>query len=197
MQRDFFNVLVKIIFDNINLKVRLKLIKCLFVIDYQNDYVQGDVKIKGAKELDLVLAQKIKSFDGLVFYTLDTHLERFEFTDNNQPKNMSHCIYQTHGWQVYGKTNEALQNRSAVALEKNCFGLDLTKVNNLLPQSANYIELVGIDTCSCVLANAIILASKYPNAIITVNTNLCATNTEHLLDTSYKVLQHLSIYIEN
>ena len=49
--------------------------KYLFVIDYQNDFVDGALGFAGAEQLDGPIAEKIRSYGkGKVFFTRDTHL---------------------------------------------------------------------------------------------------------------------------
>ena len=48
----------------------------LFVIDYQNDFVDGALGFPGAEKLDEKIAAKIRaSGPGRVLFTRDTHFE--------------------------------------------------------------------------------------------------------------------------
>ena len=48
----------------------------LFVIDYQNDFVDGALGFPGAEQLDEGIAEKIRSYaPGHVIFTRDTHQE--------------------------------------------------------------------------------------------------------------------------
>ena len=50
----------------------------LFVIDYQNDFVDGALGFPGAEKLDEKIAAKIRSYGkGRVLYTRDTHFENY------------------------------------------------------------------------------------------------------------------------
>ena len=51
-----------------------ELMKILFVIDYQNDFVDGALGFDGAKDLDVRIASRVREYgNDRVFYTLDTH----------------------------------------------------------------------------------------------------------------------------
>ena len=50
----------------------------LFVIDYQNDFVDGALGFPGAEQLDEGIAEKIRSYaPGHVIFTRDTHQENY------------------------------------------------------------------------------------------------------------------------
>ena len=49
--------------------------KILVVIDMQNDFIDGALGTKEAQAIVPKVAEKIKNFDGKVFYTRDTHDE--------------------------------------------------------------------------------------------------------------------------
>ena len=50
----------------------------LFVIDYQNDFVDGALGFPGAERLDEGIAEKIRSYEpGHVIFTRDTHEENY------------------------------------------------------------------------------------------------------------------------
>mgnify|MGYP000574108285 CR=1 FL=1 len=51
--------------------------KILVVIDMQNDFIDGALGTKEAQAIVPKVAEKIKNFDGKVFYTRDTHDEKY------------------------------------------------------------------------------------------------------------------------
>ena len=77
----------------------------LFVIDYQNDFVDGALGFAGAEKLDKKIAAKVLEYGkGKVFYTMDTHKENYLETREGRALPLSHCIEGSQGWQVYGET---------------------------------------------------------------------------------------------
>ena len=144
----------------------------LFVIDYQNDFVDGALGFPGAEKLDEKIAAKVHSYGkGKVLFTRDTHFENY--LDTREGKNLPvvHCIKGTPGWEVYGETAKALEEVGAKAIDKLVFGMDVTDPATaaVLPEEADEIELVGLVSNICVVSNAVVLQSKYPEATIIVD----------------------------
>ena len=144
----------------------------LFVIDYQNDFVDGALGFPGAEKLDEKIAKKILAYGpGRVLFTRDTHFENY--LDTREGKNLPvvHCVKGTHGWQVYGRTAQALEQVGAKAIDKLVFGMDVSDPATaaVLPEKADEIELVGLVSNICVVSNAVVLQSRYPEATIIVD----------------------------
>ena len=144
----------------------------LFVIDYQNDFVDGALGFPGAEKLDAPIAAKIRAYGkGKVFFTRDTHFENYLSTREGKNLPVVHCVKGTFGWEVYGETAKALAEVEATAIDKLVFGMDVTDPATaaVLPEEADEIELVGLVSNICVVSNAVVLQSKYPEATITVD----------------------------
>ncbi len=144
----------------------------LFVIDYQNDFVDGALGFPGAEKLDDVIAAKVRSYGkDNVFFTRDTHFENYLETREGRNLPVVHCIKGTKGWEVYGETAKALSEVEAKGIDKRSFGIDITDPATaaVLPASADEIELVGLVSNICVVSNAVTLQSKYPEATIIVD----------------------------
>ena len=144
----------------------------LFVIDYQNDFVDGALGFPGAEKLDGPIAAKVRAYGkGHVLFTRDTHFENYMETREGKNLPVPHCIKGSEGWQVYGETAKALVEVEAPAIDKLVFGMDVTDPATaaVLPESADEIELVGLVSNICVVSNAVVLQSKYPEATIIVD----------------------------
>ena len=144
----------------------------LFVIDYQNDFVDGALGFPGAEMLDGKIAAKIRAYGkGHVLFTRDTHFDNYLETREGKNLPVKHCVKGTHGWQVYGETVKALEEVNAAAIDKLVFGMDVTApaTAEVLPEHADEIELVGLVSNICVVSNAVVLQSKYPEATIIVD----------------------------
>lgn len=164
----------------------------LFVIDYQNDFVDGALGFAGAEKLDAPIAAKIRAYGkGQVFFTRDTHFENYLQTREGRNLPVPHCIKGTEGWQVYGDTAKALAEVEAPAIDKLVFGMDVTDpaTSAVLPESADEIELVGLVSNICVISNAVVLQSKYPEATVIVDAS-CTDSFDKALHS--KVLDVLS-----
>ncbi len=144
----------------------------LFVIDYQNDFVDGALGFPGAEKLDAIIAEKVRAYGrGHVLFTRDTHFESYLDTREGRNLPVVHCIRGTPGWEVYGETAKALAEVEAPAIDKLVFGMDVTDPATaaVLPECADEIELVGLVSNICVVSNAVVLQSKYPEATIVVD----------------------------
>ena len=164
----------------------------LFVIDYQNDFVDGALGFPGAEKLDEKIAAKVRSYgQGKVLFTRDTHFENYLETREGRNLPVVHCVKGSEGWQVYGQTKTALEEVEAKAIDKLVFGMDVTDPATaaVLPESADEIELVGLVSNICVVSNAVVLQSKYPEATILVDAS-CTDSFDKALHK--KVLDVLS-----
>ena len=144
----------------------------LFVIDYQNDFVNGALGFPGAELLDEKIAAKVRAYGkDHVLFTRDTHFENYLTTREGKNLPVEHCIKGSHGWQVYGETAKALEEVGAKAIDKLVFGMDVSDpaVAAVLPEAADEIELVGLVSNICVVSNAVVLQSKYPEATMIVD----------------------------
>ena len=144
----------------------------LFVIDYQNDFVDGALGFPGAEKLDEKIAQKVRAYGkGRVLFTRDTHFDNYLSTREGKNLPVVHCIKGTPGWEVYGETARALREVEAPGIDKLVFGMDVTDPATaaVLPESADEIELVGLVSNICVVSNAVVLQSRYPEATIMVD----------------------------
>ena len=65
--------------------------KFLIVVDMQNDFIDGALGTPEAVEIVPKVEQKIKEFDGTVYFTRDTHFENY--MDSQEGKNLPvpHC----------------------------------------------------------------------------------------------------------
>ena len=65
----------------------------LFVIDYQNDFVDGALGFPGAEKLDTAIAAKVRSYGkGRVLFTRDTHFENYLSTREGKNLPVVHCV---------------------------------------------------------------------------------------------------------
>ena len=144
----------------------------MFVIDYQKDFVDGALGFAGAEKLDEAIAAKVRQYGkGRVFFTRDTHSPEYLSTREGRNLPIVHCVRGTPGWEVYGETAKALAEVEARAIDKASFGMDVTDPATaaVLPETADAIELVGLVSSICVISNAVVLQSRYPEAAICVD----------------------------
>ena len=174
--------------------------KYLFVIDYQNDFVDGALGFPGAEKLDEKIAAKVRAYGkGRVLFTRDTHFENYLTTREGKNLPVVHCIKGTQGWQVYGETAKALEEVEAPGIDKLVFGMDVTDPATaaVLPEAADEIELVGLVSNICVVSNAVVLQSKYPEATIIVDASCTDSFDKSLNEKVLDVLSGFQVKVIN
>ena len=172
----------------------------LFVIDYQNDFVDGVLGFPGAELLDEKIAAKVRAYGkDHVLFTRDTHFENYLTTREGKNLPVEHCIKGSHGWQVYGQTAKALAEVDAKAIDKLVFGMDVSDpaVAAVLPESADEIELVGLVSNICVVSNAVVLQSKYPEAALIVDASCTDSFDRSLHEKVLDVLSGFQVQVIN
>ena len=172
----------------------------LFVIDYQKDFVDGALGFPGAEKLDEKIAARVREYGkGRVLFTRDTHFENYLQTREGRNLPVVHCVKGTDGWQVYGETAKALAEVEAPAIDKLVFGMDISDpaVAAVLPAHADEIELVGLVSNICVVSNAVVLQSKYPEATITVDASCTDSFDKSLHEKVLDVLEGFQVKVVN
>ncbi len=176
--------------------------KVLVVIDYQQDFVTGSLGFNEAEKLDSIICEKIVSYkDHQVFYTLDTHDEEYLESLEGESLPIEHCIKGTKGHEVYGKTKRCLDEVRAQPLEKRSFGIHPQELHeqcfDFYEDELESIELVGVVTNICVISNAIVLRTMYPEVKIIVDSNATASPDRELHEKALDVLEGLHITVIN
>ena len=174
--------------------------KYLFVIDYQKDFVDGALGFPGAEKLDAAIAAKVRAYGkGRVYFTRDTHFENDLHTREGRNLPVAHCVKGTDGWQVYGDTANALAEVEAPAIDKLVFGMDISDpaIAAVLPETADEIELVGLVSNICVVSNAVVLQSKYPEATIIVDASCTDSFDKTLHEKVLDVLAGFQVRVIN
>jgi nicotinamidase-related amidase len=173
---------------------------CLFVIDYQKDFVDGALGFTGAEQLDAAIARRVREYGrGRVWFTRDTHTPDYLNTREGRHLPAVHCVKGSDGWQNYGETAKALEEVEAVGIDKAAFGMDVADpaVLALLPAQADSIELCGLVSNICVVSNAVVLQNHYPQAQLTVDARLTASFDPDLHQKTLDVLSGLQVEILN
>lgn len=170
----------------------------LFVIDYQNDFVDGALGFPGAEKLDEAIAARVRAYGpGHVLFTRDTHGEDYLRTREGKLLPVVHCVRGTHGWQVYGETARALEEVGAKAIDKQAFAMDISDpaVAAVLPPRADSVEMVGLVSNICVISNAVALQAKYPQARIRVDRDLTDSFDKELHSAALAVMEGFQVEI--
>ena len=173
---------------------------CLFVIDYQKDFVDGALGFPGAEKLDAAIAARVREYGkGRVWFTRDTPFPDYLNTREGLHRPAIHCVKGSDGWQNYGETAKALEEVEAVGIDKLTFGMDVADpaILALLPKEADRIELCGLVSNICVVSNAVTLQSRYPAAQLVVDARLTASFDPALHEKTLDVLAGLQVEVLN
>ena len=158
--------------------------KLLFVLDYQADFVSGAPGFPDAETLDEGIARKVRACgEGNVFFTRDTHAPEYLPTREGRNLPVEHCMKGSDGWQVYGETGKALEETNAIGIDKTAFGMSPEELLELPdPGEVASVERVGLVSNICVLSNAVLRRSRYPEARMIVDGSLTASFDPSLND---------------
>lgn len=147
----------------------------LVVIDMQNDFIDGSLGTKEAQDIVPKVADKIKTFDGRVFATRDTHEENYLETSEGKKLPVLHCVQYTNGWEIHPEILPLLKENP---IDKPTFGSMLLgqslKAFHESKERIESITLVGLCTDICVISNALILKALLPEIPIIVDASCCA-----------------------
>ncbi|MDR2698569.1 MAG: cysteine hydrolase [Candidatus Methanoplasma sp.] len=169
--------------------------RALVVVDYQTDFVTGSLGSPQAEAIEGNIVSKIEEYlesGGEVFFTRDTHGGDYLSTDEGAHIPVEHCVRGTPGWHIYGKVSGYLSR--AKIIEKGTFG-SLEMIREL--NGFDTIEICGVATNVCVIANAVILKTAYPDSRVTVDPECVASYDEDLHRKALDVMRSLSIDIRD
>ena len=147
--------------------------KILIVVDMQNDFISGELGSKDALTAARNICEKIsknKDEYDQIFFTQDTHTEYDSMIENKIFP--AHCIKETEGWYINKDIFYFVNSSKTRIFEKNSFGMIDWK--DCIKTTPVIIEICGVCTDICVISNALILRSLYPNTKIICDAKCCA-----------------------
>lgn len=150
--------------------------KLLLVVDMQNDFIDGALGTAEAQAIVPKVVEKIKSFDGDVVFTRDTHFENYMDTQEGRKLPVPHCIKGTAGYQLQEEVQKACDEKNAVGIDKLTFGSEELPayLKKTYPDGLEGIELIGLCTDICVISNALLLKAFFTELPVSVDASCCA-----------------------
>ena len=171
--------------------------KVLVVVDMQKDFVDGALGSAEAVAIVSNVVEKIKSFDGYIFVTYDTHSEDYLNTSEGKKLPVPHCIKGTDGWELDSQVETALEGKNFVAVEKPTFGsVNLPQLIRNRAGEEFSLELIGLCTDICVVSNALILKANFPENEISVIADCCAGVTPEAHNAALQTMKSCQINIK-
>ena len=167
----------------------------LIIVDMQNDFIDGALGTKEAVAIVPKVEDKIRNFDGEVFFTRDTHEAWYLETQEGKNLPVPHCIRGTEGWQIR-KELDAL--RKTEPIDKETFGstdlaADLLALHE--DEEIGSITLVGLCTDICVISNALLIKATLPEVPIYVDAACCAGVTPESHENALKAMEACQIKV--
>ncbi len=157
------------------------MMRALVVVDYQNDFVDGSLGSSAAASIEGAVCARMEEYIGTgddVFVTMDTHGEDYLLTREGVMLPVEHCIDGTDGWMLHGRVGEIARIGGCRIIRKSTFGC--AELLGLL-RGYDSIELCGVATNVCVLANAVIARTANPQARVVVRRD-CVASYDGLLE---------------
>ena len=166
--------------------------KYLIVVDMQVDFITGSLGSELAKTIVPNVVEKVKSFDGKVIFTRDTHFEDYMNTQEGKKLPVPHCIKDSDGWQIC----DELKPYAETALDKLTFGsIELPRLIESFGEPIERIELCGLCTDICVISNAMVLKAAFPEVPIAVDSTCSAGVTVESHNTALSAMRAVQIEI--
>lgn len=170
----------------------------LIVVDMQKDFVDGALGTPEAVAIVPSVCEYIRSFEGEIVVTYDTHATDYLTTAEGQKLPVEHCIKGTPGWRLDGAVASALNGKDYTAVEKPTFGS--TMLPSLIAQRAGEedfsVTLMGLCTDICVVSNALLLKAHFPERTIAVVGSCCAGVTPATHIAALQTMQMCQIEIQ-
>ena len=166
--------------------------KYLIVVDMQVDFITGSLGSELATAIVPNVVEKVKSFDGKVIFTRDTHFEDYMNTQEGRNLPVPHCIKDSDGWQIC----DELKPYVSTVIDKLTFGsIDLPDIIKSYEAEIESIELCGLCTDICVISNAMLLKAAFPEVHITVDSACSAGVSVESHNTALNAMRAVQISV--
>ena len=155
--------------------------RILVVVDMQNDFVNGSLGSDQAKAIVPRVVEKINEAHAagdIVFTTHDQHGADYMNTQEGKKLPVKHCMIGEWGFELEPHVKDAILPDEDYGVEKPTFGsFDLVNTMLAIEDSTGHIdeiEVCGLCTDICVIANVVLLKTAFPEARIVVDPTACA-----------------------
>lgn len=174
--------------------------KIVVVVDVQNDFVYGALGSLEASDAIPNIIDQLSDLDkhDVVIFTRDTHGKHYLDTQEGKNLPVPHCIYGTEGWEVVPSVSAAVPLVQKMYINKPIFGS-----YQLIEQIADYIdnyaadevEIFGFCTDICVISNALMIKSAFPEIKVRVIADCCAGVTPAKHEAALEVMRSCQIEV--
>ncbi len=173
--------------------------RLLLVIDMQNDFIDGSLGTIEAQGIVPKVIERIQTFDGVVIFTRDTHTSQYLQTAEGKKLPVEHCVKGTKGWELQEQIDELRKLRNATVIDKYTFGSkelpDYISSHMASFGGISSIILCGLCTDICVISNALVLKTFFPEIPIVVDSSCCAGVTGESHDNALRAMAMCQIEV--
>lgn len=176
--------------------------KVLCIIDMQNDFITGALGSEQAKAIvptvQAIIQEALDETDTTLLFTKDTHkADSYLDTQEGKLLPIPHCITGTEGHNIIPELKD--QSRHGTIVLKNTFGTsELAKFIRVKQRitKVDEIALIGVCTDVCVITNALLLKTAFPETPIVIYENACAGVTPEKHEAALKTAISCQIYVK-
>ena len=167
--------------------------KALIVVDMQRDFIDGALGTKEAVAIVPSVIRKIEEYEkggDLIIYTKDTHFDNYLETSEGANLPVEHCIKGTVGHDI---PSEILRSHELV-FEKPTFG-SLELADYLHTVDFDEVEFIGLCTDICVISNALLVKTHFPEKTVSVDSSCCAGVTPAKHEAALEVMRSCQVEV--
>lgn len=177
----------------------------LLVVDVQNDFITGALGSADAQAVLPNIVARVEQYierQKVLLLTMDTH-DKDHYSETPEGKHIPfHCGRGSEGWDYPKELKDKLMGYTDWNYLNHIFEKETFGAPNLIKfMHVNYyyqpksVEILGLDTDCCVLANAITLRTMCPWLKLSVNRNCCAGTSKAAHDAALKMMEGYQIDI--
>lgn len=165
--------------------------KIAIFVDVQNDFIDGVLGSPWAKKVTpeiIKFAKECREKGYVIYATADTHGENYLETLEGKNLPVPHCLEGTDGHKIAEGLVRDTADGSVIIPQENIVDKSIFGSYKLVNQIAERFDaffgdekdgieeivLCGFCTGICVISNAIMLRSRFPNVPVKIMTDLCA-----------------------
>lgn len=170
----------------------------LIVVDMQKDFIDGALGTAEAVAIVPKVVEKVRTFQGDILFTRDTHFENYMDTQEGKNLPVPHCIRGTEGWQICKELQPFAE--AAPVMDKVTFGaMELgTVLQDMHAEGAiSSIMFVGLCTDICVISNVMIAKAFLPEVPVIVDAACCAGVTPESHRTALDSMRTCQVKVVN
>lgn len=175
--------------------------KVLVIIDMQNDFIRGSLGSEQAIKIIpniIEMIEEYKKNKHEIICTMDTHDDKYLETQEGKNLPIVHCKKNTNGWQLDKEILNSLPDTYKVFTKTNFLSIELGEYLKRVNNDGNIveIEIVGLVTSICVIANALMIKGFLPEVKISVSLNGTASIGKEDYDAALLVMKMCQITIK-